>query len=219
MKPVIIFGTGAPAVLAYHQLTMSSEYSVAGFTVDREYVQDTTFLELPVIAFDEITTSFSPQNYQALIALGYGQVNKLRAQKWIEVKNKGYSFVSYIHPTAVIYPGVKIGENCIIGEHTVVQHNTTIGDNVVIRDNCHIGHDSRIETHCFISSHANISGGVTIKSFCLLGAGCVVKEKVTVAHESVVGAGVTLLKDTNDKEVYMSKDVQKLPFPSDRIKI
>jgi UDP-3-O-[3-hydroxymyristoyl] glucosamine N-acyltransferase len=61
-----------------------------------------------------------------------------------------------IHPTAVIAPGVVIGQNVSIGAHAVIQH-ATIGDNVTIYPGAVIGadgfgfaHDNRTEDGALI---------------------------------------------------------------------
>ena len=59
---------------------------------------------------------------------------------------------TYIHPTAVIYPGVKIGTGCYIGAYAVIgapaedkgnwlsddNKSVVIGDNVIINGSCTI---------------------------------------------------------------------------------
>ena len=42
-------------------------------------------------------------------------------------------------------------------------------------------------------------------------------EDVEVGPYTIIGAGVTLLQDAQAKEVYMSRNAQKLPLSSDQI--
>ena len=48
MKKLIIFGCGEIAQLAHLYFSRTSEYEVAGFTVDSGYLKETTFCGLPV---------------------------------------------------------------------------------------------------------------------------------------------------------------------------
>lgn len=219
MKQVILFGNSPSAVMTYYQLTDDPEYSVKGFTVDKDYIKDKSLFGLPVLPFDSIEDEFSPEHYDMLIAIAYTQMNQVREQKYKQAKSKGFNLISYVHPTAIVYPEVTIGENCQIGPYTVIQQDTIIGDNVIIRDGCHIGHNNCIEDHCFISANTNVSGHVSIESNSFLGASCTIKDRLTIKKSSLIGAGVTILNDTEEKDVYVNRTCQKLPFPSDRFLI
>ena len=50
MEKVIVFGVGQLASLAYFYLTHDSPYEVTGFTVDRDYLKESEFFGLPVVA-------------------------------------------------------------------------------------------------------------------------------------------------------------------------
>ena len=43
------------------------------------------------------------------------------------------------------------------------------------------------------------------------------KNGIKIAKECFIGAGVVLLHDTHEKEVYMSKPAQKIPISSDKL--
>ena len=59
-KPVVLFGTGSLAQLAYHYLTHDSDRDVVAFVVDREHRKDEEPLGLPVVATDEVVDRFPP---------------------------------------------------------------------------------------------------------------------------------------------------------------
>ena len=51
MKKVIIFGLGDNAELAKFYFENDSDLSVSAFTVNKEYIKDKDFCDLPVIAW------------------------------------------------------------------------------------------------------------------------------------------------------------------------
>lgn len=67
-----------------------------------------------------------------------------------------------IHPSAVVDPTAKLGENVCIGPNVVISPNTTIGDNTRILANTYIGSDVRIGTNCFFHPNVNIGDRVQI---------------------------------------------------------
>ena len=217
MENIVIYGNGSVADVTYFSFLHDSPHSIAAFTVDRDVIKEKEMFGLPVIPFDEIESSLPPEKHKIHIAIGYTRMNKLRAEKYSAAQEKGYGFASYISSKAVIGPEVILGENCFIGPNTVIQPFVTIGNNVLIRENCTISHNSNIMDHCFISGSVGISGNVTVEPCCFLGTNSTVRDNIRIGRECLIGAGVTLLYDTQEKEVYMNKQAQKLPFPSDKL--
>ena len=89
-KELLIFGTGDIAQLAHYYFSTDSDYKVVAFTVDSEYRTDDTFCDLPVIAFEEIASHYSPEQYDMFIALSYSKLNEIRKEKYFSAKEKDY---------------------------------------------------------------------------------------------------------------------------------
>ena len=214
---IVIFGNGPVAFVAYHTFKHDNNLTISGFTVDRAFIRSDTYLGLPLIPFDEVEKKFSPAKYKMVIALGFLNTNKLRAKKYEEVIQKGYLLPTIINPKALTYPDLIIGNNCIIGANVVIHPGVSIGNNVIIRDNSFIGHNVTIEDHCFVGAGAVISGGSYVEEYCLLGVNSTIRDSIKVAKSCIIGAGVTVLKNTNEREVFISNSGQKYPFSSDDI--
>lgn len=218
MAKIVIFGVGNIAELAHYYFTKDSEHTVAAFTVDSEFIKDDIFCGLPVIAFQDVEKEYPLEQYSMFIAVSYAKVNKVRAQKYFESKDKGYSLVSYISSKATIFDNVEIGENCFILEDNTIQPFVKIGNNVTLWSGNHIGHHSRVEDHCFISSHVVVSGGVTIEPYCFLGVNATLRDHIVIARECVISAGAILLKDTVEKGVYTVVPAELSKVSSDKLR-
>src|SRR5690348_9223295 len=96
MAKVVIFGSGDIARLAHYYFTRDSEHDVAAFTVDQKYVEDDSFLKLPLVAFEGVAKLYPPQDYKMFVAMSYAKMNKLRAEKYYQAKQLGYELVSYV---------------------------------------------------------------------------------------------------------------------------
>jgi sugar O-acyltransferase (sialic acid O-acetyltransferase NeuD family) len=217
VENVIIYGNGPAAEIAYYSLTHDSSHTVWGFTVDREVIAKHECFGLPIVAFDEVGDCFPPAEHRMLVAIGYAQTNRLRAERCHQAREKGYSFVTYVSSRTVTAPDLVVGENCFIGANAVIQPSVRIGKNVTIRDQAFIGHDTVIEDHCFLAAGVTVAGKVTIEAYSLLGVNATVRDGIRLGQACVIGAGVTMLQDAQAKEVYMSRNAQKLPLSSDQI--
>jgi sugar O-acyltransferase (sialic acid O-acetyltransferase NeuD family) len=218
MEAVVIFGTGDIAQLAHFYLTKDTHYDVVAFTVDREFTEGDRFLGLDVIPFDEIEKIYSPEKYKMFIAISYAGINKVRAKKYEEAKNKGYQLISYVSSKATCWGDTEIGDNCFIFEDNTIQPFVKIGNNVTLWSGNHIGHHSQIGDNCFITSHVVISGGVVVEPYCFIGVNATIRDHVTIRRECVIGAGSLVLRDTQERGVYRGRPAKLLPISSTELK-
>lgn len=67
-----------------------------------------------------------------------------------------------VHPTAVVHPEAKLGENVSIGPNVVVAKDAVIGNNTTIMANCYIGNGAIIGANCFFHPGVNIGDRVKV---------------------------------------------------------
>ena len=179
-KKVVIFGVGEFGKMLYEFFTHDSNYIVAGFCVEEEYLNISTLFSLPVVKFENVEEVFPPDEYSMFIAVTFVRMNKIRERLYLAAKEKGYTLVSYINSSSSVWHDVRIGENVVIMECVSLQFGASIGNNVVVWPNTSIGHHCVIEDNCWIAS------GVAMG----------------VAKFSLIGAGVYINKNTNEYSMY-----------------
>ncbi|MFY9074607.1 acetyltransferase [Malaciobacter mytili] len=218
MKKVIIFGTTDFAEVVSYYLTKDPNYEVICFTLDKEYIKDTNFNGIPIKEFENIEKNFPPSEYSMFIAVGYNKMNKVREQKYIEAKNKGYELITYISPNVFLYDNVKIGDNCFIFEDNTLQPFSKIGNNTILWSGNHLGHHSIIGNNCFITSHVVIAGRVNIGNNTFIGINSTIRDNIKIGKENMIGAGSLILKNTDDYSVYSPNETIKSKVPSNRLR-
>jgi len=218
MKKVVIFGIGKFPEIIYMYLTRESNHDIVAFTIHKEYIKEKEFLGLPIIPFDDIEKTYPPEKFTIFVAIGYSDMNEKRAKIFKEAKSKGYTLLSYIHPSTKIWDEFKMGENCFIFENNTIQPFVELGNDVIIWSNNVISHHTIIKDHCFIVSHVAIAGNVTIEPYCFLGINATVRNRIKIAKKCVIGAGAVILEDTNEGEVYTAGSTKKLEISSDKLK-
>jgi sugar O-acyltransferase (sialic acid O-acetyltransferase NeuD family) len=209
MSRVVIFGAGTIADDAYHYLTADSPHEVVAFTVDRAYLREVERLSLPVIAFEDVESAYPPNEYQMFVAVGYQELNSLRARKYDESKAKGYSLVSYISTRASNIGHVEVGDNCFILEFAVLQPSAKIGNDVFVWSGNHIGHRSSVGDHCYIAGQAMVAGGTVIEPYCFIGVNATIGHEVTIGTRSFVGAGSLITKNVEPDSAYVAQDTPR----------
>jgi len=218
-KKIIIIGNTSNARLAKYFFDIDSEYNTSAFSVNGKYISETEFEGLPVKAFEDIEKTFPPAEYDAFVAVGYTNMNKVREELYNQCKVKGYSMANYISSRCSYLSQFQPGDNCFILEDNTIQPFVKIGNNVVLWSGNHIGHDVTIEDHNFITSHVVVSGFVTIKRNCFLGVNATIRDGITIAPETLIAAGAIIMKDTEEKGVYLPARSALFEKKSDEIKI
>jgi sugar O-acyltransferase (sialic acid O-acetyltransferase NeuD family) len=217
MAKLVIFGAGDIARLAHHYFTHDSPHEVAAFVVDRAFRQGDAFQGLPLIDAEDVTDRFPPSDYDMFVAMSYAKMNAVRAEKYATMKAAGYRLVSYVSSRCSYLSQTPPGDNCFILEDNTVQPFVTIGNNVTLWSGNHIGHDVTIEDHCFITSHVVVSGWVRIGTRSFIGVNATLRNSITIAPETLIGAGAIIMKNTKPKQVYMPERAKLFPKSSDEI--
>lgn len=219
MAKLVIFGAGDIARLAHYYFTRDSEHEVVAFTVNKQYLQSDTFLDLPLVSFEDLKDAYDPAHHKMFVALSYARMNKIREEKYHQVKDLGYQLVSYVSSRCSFLTDYPVGDNCLILEDNTIQPFVKIGNNVTFWSGNHIGHDSVIDDHCFLASHIVVSGYVHIRHNCFIGVNATLRNSITIAPETLIGAGAVIMKNTVEKGVYLPQRAELFTKKSDEIEL
>lgn len=210
MSKVVIFGIQDFASLAHFYLKHDTPHEVVAFSVTRDYMpMEGKFEGLPVIPFEEIESSLSPNDHEFFAPMSHKHMNKLRQGIYEQIKAKGYSLISYISSKATIFPDTPVGDNCFILEDNTIQPFVKIGNNVVLWSGNHIGHHSTIKDHVLFTSHVVLSGHCTVEPYSFFGVNATIRDGVTIAEGSLIAMSASITRDTEPWGVYKGIPAQK----------
>ncbi|HZM61029.1 MAG TPA: acetyltransferase [Vicinamibacterales bacterium] len=217
MARLVIFGAGDIARLAHYYFSHDSSHEVAGFVVDRQFRKDDHFLGLRLSDAEDAPRDYPPSEYEMFVALSYARMNAVRAEKYEAMKQHGYRLVSYVSSRCTYLSEHQPGDNCFILEDNTIQPFVRIGNDVTLWSGNHVGHDAVIEDHCFVTSHVVISGYVRVGTRSFIGVNATLRNSITIAPQTLVGAGAVIMKDTKPKGVYIPERARLFSKSSDEI--
>lgn len=200
-KNLVIFGTGTFAKVAWHYFSIDSDYRVVGFTVDRAYLTEPEFQDLPVVPFESLDSRFAPDEHDIFVAVGLADMNSRRKQKVEEVKGHGFGIASFVSSRAMTPPEFTARENTMIMESCVVMPGVSVGRNTIIWPGSTIGVDSQIGDHCWLVA-ATLGERVVMGESTFAGIRSVICPKTTIGRQNLIGAGALVMHDTNDFAVF-----------------
>lgn len=214
MSKLVIFGLGNMADQAYFYFSNDSDHEVVAFTADAEFVDREERFGRPVVAFEDVAGRYPPDDFRMFVAIGYQNLNRLRASKYFAAKEMGYELATYVSSRAGNFGDVEIGDNCFILDNSTIQPCSRIGSNVSIWSNNLIGHHSVIEDHCYIAGQVAVAGNTTIGEYSFIGVNASIGHEITIGRESLIGAGAVVTRSVEPGSVHIVPDTPKYRLDS-----
>jgi sugar O-acyltransferase (sialic acid O-acetyltransferase NeuD family) len=208
-RPIVIVGAGELAEIAYEYFTDDSPRTVEAFSVPAEFLEHDSLCGLPVVPFEELGQRYPPRECQAFVAISSTQLNRVRRRMYEAVGELGYACASYVSSRAFLGRNVSVGQNTFVFEDNVLQRNVRVGNNVILWSGNHVGHGTSIGDHCFLTSHVVVAGFCTVGPGSFLGANCSVNDKLTIGADCVIGAGAVVIRDTDERGVYVGNPARE----------
>jgi sugar O-acyltransferase (sialic acid O-acetyltransferase NeuD family) len=213
-KNLVIFGTGRIAEVVHYYAKFECGFNVVSFCVDVQHKSLDSFKELPVVAFDEIENKFPPEKNDMFIAVGYHDLNRLRASKCNEAMEKGYKLISVVSQLSHLPADVSIGWNCFIMPPTLIHPCVTIKNDVFIFSGSLVAHHSVIGDHCWLTSCSNISGNVNIGENTFVAVNATIGHSVSIGKNCFLGANCLVTKNLMDEQVVISESSKPIRLTS-----
>lgn len=127
---------------------------------------------------------------------------------------------------SVVMKGAKIGKDCNICAHTLIEGDVQIGDRVTIKSGVFIWDGTRVESDVFIGPNATFTNdlrprsriypkkycGVTLKRGASVGANATLLPGIVVGEKAMIGAGAVVTKDVPDRAVVVGNPAKIVRF-------
>ena len=195
MKNVIVYGAGEFGSLISNIISYHSDLNIVAYGDDNTEKSGQFIDESPVFC-DEDLLKFAQENGIKYAISSIGN-NKIRAEKYTLLKNKGLQMLSLVHPQALIDTKVTYGDNVIIEMGTAIHTNSSIGNNVFLGGDALIGHHNKIGNHVLVGGNVSFGGSVIVEDYVSIGVGASIKPGVRLGKGSVVGVGAAVVKDVD----------------------
>src|SRR5690242_14760569 len=111
MAQLVIFGAGDIARLAHFYFRTDSPHEVVAFAVDAPFKAADSFDGLPLVSFEEMVGRYPPGRHAGFVAIGYARMNRVRKEKYEQMRAAGYKLVSYVSSRCT-YLTAAPGDNC-----------------------------------------------------------------------------------------------------------
>ncbi len=203
-KKLFIYGAGGLADYAQYVFENDSDFEVVGFCIEKKYMEQHQEELKSTQVFEDIEYELQKMDTFLFIAVGNNIIRE-RIYNW--AKQKGIKLATYISSKASTWKNLEIGDNCFIGEGSVIQPYVRIGSNCILFG-ARLGHHCRIGDHVLLSG-PTIGGNVIIGNYSFLGLNAVVLQNLEIGPKNIIGMGVSIKNSTGEGEVYSSANFSK----------
>jgi UDP-2-acetamido-3-amino-2,3-dideoxy-glucuronate N-acetyltransferase len=139
----------------------------------------------------------------------------LKIHPLADVKSQNIGKNTRVWQFSVIFMNARIGENCNICAHTLIENDVVIGNNVTIKSGVFLWDGTRVEDDVFIGPNAtftndvmprskiypDVFNGIILRKGASIGANAIILPGITIGCRAMVGAGAVVTKDVPDYAV------------------
>lgn len=197
--PVVVIGAGGHAKVLIEALQRGGMVVLALTDCDRKKT-GSKILGAAVGGDDEwLMAAHPPGSVRLVNGVGSTRQTLSRRRIFDRFSALGYSFVSVIHPSAVIASDVVIGAGAQVMAGVVIQPGVRLGVDSIVNTHASIDHDCDIGPHAHVAPGATLSGNVVVGESSHIGAGATVIQGIVVGRESLVAAGAVVVANVSDR--------------------
>ena len=123
-----------------------------------------------------------------------------------DVKTKSIGSNTHVWQFCVVFAGARIGANCNICAHVLIEDDVLIGDNVTVKSGVQLWNGVRLEDNVFIGPNATFNNDLyprskvhpgrflltTVKAGASIGANATILPGLTIGEGAMVGAGAVV---------------------------
>jgi len=151
--------------------------------------------EIGYLGDDSRLAELDPARVRIINGVGSVGETLLRRKLFEWAKALGHTFLSIVHPTAIIIDHQPEAEGVQVMAGAIIQNGVVFGPNVLINTGAIVDHDCRIGAHGHVATGARLSGGVELGIGVHLGTGASVIQGIHVGDGAIVGAGAVVIRD------------------------
>ncbi len=141
------------------------------------------------------------------VAIGNSEVRESLINN---LKQKGATIPTLIHPSAIIAQNVSIGLGTVVMAGAIINPEASIGEGCIINTASSIDHECIINDYAHISVGAHLAGNVTVGQHTWVGVGACVKNNISISSKIMIGAGAVVVNNLEESGTYVGVPAKKM---------
>ncbi len=205
-KKILIFGSGNQARVVSNLLY--KKFRILGYLVTKKTKQkklnNKNVYLLTKGKFSELT-----KNKKCLAIIAVGD-NKIRKKIFDQTKKLklNIEWISMISKKAIISNDVKIGKGSLVMPGCIINNGSVIKDHCIINTGSIIEHDNFFDNFSSCGPRVVTGGNVQVNKNSYIGIGSVVKEKIKIYENVIIGGNSFVNKNCKKNSLYYGNPIK-----------
>ena len=210
---ILIIGSGNHSKIILSEILNLKNFECIGF-IDEKIKKGTVIVnrnqtKYKVVGKIEDIKNFDNNSVYGMIGIGLNYKRKKVAET-IKKKYKNFKWATIISKNCLINGEVKIGEGSFIVSGSTINNGTIIGNHCLINTSSSIDHDNLFEDFSSTGPGVITGGQVKVGSCAHIGIGAVIKQKISIGKNALIGAKSLVLKNCLINTVYYGTPVKEI---------
>lgn len=201
MSQLIIVAAGGLGREAAAVAARLSDWDLLGFLDDRPDLAGREVSGVPVLG--PLAAVEEHPDAALVICAGKGQARRTIVGRLSELGVRSDRFATVIAPDVHVPSSCSVGPGSILLSGTVMTAGVTLGAHVVAMPGVVLTHDNRVHDFATLCAQVTLGGNVIIGEAAYLGMGSMIRERVEVGPDSVLGMGAVLLRNLPAGETWV----------------
>jgi sugar O-acyltransferase (sialic acid O-acetyltransferase NeuD family) len=195
---LLIIGAGSVGGFLANNLGLfENEYKIIGFLDDDPDKIGKEIFNYKIIGPVSQLSLYANKNINVVFGIATPRI-KIGILK--KLNPSGFNFPPFISKNAWISENVKVGKGVIIYPGVSINYNTVIGDFVIVNMNCAIGHDILISNYSTLAPGVCLAGHTKVMEGVDIGIGAATKQNIIIGKNAIIGGKAMLIHDVNENE-------------------
>ncbi len=188
-KPLIILvGAGGHCKSCIDVIEQEGRFQIAGIVDSPDAEAPSNVLGYPLLGNDDDLDELRKRIEFALVAVGQLRSAETRSRIYRHLRALEFTLPVVISPHAYVSHHADVGEGTVVMHRATLNAASRVGVNCIINNHSLVEHDAVVEDFCHISTGAIVNGQAVVGSGSFVGSGAVVVNGETIPENSFVKA-------------------------------
>lgn len=173
--------------------------NILAYSTLKCFIKELEIDGVPVIATEDLSSTFNLSQCTILNTIGYSHMNLLREKVQRELEDLGITVGTYISKKANVYTS-DISEGNIILPGSFIGPFVSLGRCNIIYSNVSLTHHIVIGSFNFIASGCVLGGNITVGNNCFIGLNSTIRNRLNIPSYTLIGCASNITKMTQSEE-------------------
>jgi sugar O-acyltransferase (sialic acid O-acetyltransferase NeuD family) len=195
MQNIVIFGASGHGSVVLDCIEKEGKYKIVGFIDSfKKKGSKQNGYEILGSEYDLPYLVDKHNLFGGVVAIGDNWIRQVVVKKITRILPQ-FTFISTIHPSAILGMDVRIGSGVVILPGVIINSNSKVSDHCILNTYASLDHDGVMQEFSSLAPRVCTGGNLNLGKFSSVCLGTQVIENISIGQHSVIGAGSLVLRN------------------------